>query len=230
MHSELLISVLKLTSHGATSISKIAAYGHLTVSVAKRELKELVEHGLVSIQNDVVESAEDQRLKIAVKAVRLGVDIERVCRFLEWQEFENVAIFALESNFFETRRHFKFKWSRQWREIDVLGFRQPVILSVDCKHWRHSWQPSAMSKVVEAQIGRTKALSKVLLKIRGKTGIEKWESAELLPVVLTLGKPPFNFYKDVPVVPIFQFRSFINGLPTLVNYLAAFKVKLRASK
>jgi hypothetical protein len=204
--------------------------GHLPVTVAREKLRRLGRLGLIKMNGDMIESTATQRLELAMEAVKLGADIERVCRFLGWQEFENFAILALGYNLFETQKHFRFKWANRWWEIDILGFKEPLILSVDCKHWKRSWQHTAIMRIVDAQIKRAKSFSQALPKIKGKIGIAKWREVEIMPVILTLGATPFKFYKQVPIVPIFQFRSFINELPAFVNCLATFRVKLRCLK
>lgn len=225
MPADLMISIVKLTSRGPVAVEQVATDGHLPVTVARERLRKLGRLGLIKMKGDMIESTEVQRLELAMEAVKLGADIERACRFLGWQEFENFATIALEYNLFKTRKHFRFKWTNRWWEIDILGFNEPLILSVDCKHWKHSWQHTATMRIVENQIKRTKAFSKALPKIKGKIGIEKWKKIEILPVILTLGATPFKFYKQVPIVPILQFRSFINELPAFVNCLATFRVK-----
>lgn len=204
--------------------------GRLPVTVARKKLRKLGSLGLIKMKRDMIESTEAQRLELAMEAVKLGADIERVCRFLGWQEFEKVAILALECHLFKTLKHFRYKWANRRWEIDILGFKEPLILSVDCKHWKHSWQHTATMRIVDTQIKRTKSFSQALPKIKGKIGIEKWGDVEILPVILTLGATPFKFYKRVPIVPILQFRSFINELPAFVNCLATFRVKSRLVK
>jgi len=225
MLADLLISIIKLTSNEPATVEQVAANGHLPVTIARERLRKLGRLGLIKLKRDVIESTEAQRLELTIEAVKLGADIERACRFLGWQEFEKVAILALEYNLFKTLKHFKFKWANRWWEIDILGFSEPFILSVDCKHWKHSWQYTAIMRIVDTQIKRTKAFSQALLRIKWKMGIEKWRKVEILPVILTLGATPFKFYKQVPIVPILQFRSFINELPAFVNCLATFRVK-----
>lgn len=226
----LLISIIKLTSNGPVGVEQVAMDGHLPVTVAREKLRRLGRLGLIKMKGDMIEPTATQRLELTVEAVKLGADIERACRFLGWQEFENFAIIALEYNFFKTRKHFRFKGANRWWEIDILGFKEPLILSVDCKHWKRSWQHTAMMRIVDAQIKRTKSFSQALPKIKEKIGIDKWRKAEIMPVILTLGVTPFKFYKQVPIVPIFQFRSFINELPAFVNCLATFRVKSRYLK
>jgi len=230
MLANLLISIVKLTSSGPATMEQVALDAHLPVTVARERLRELGRLDLIKINRDMIEATDTQLLELAIEAVKLGADIERACRFLGWQEFENFAIIALEYNLFKTRKHFRFKWANRRWEIDILGFNEPLILSVDCKHWKRSWQRTATMKIVDNQIKRTKAFSQALPKLKNKIGIEKWRKIEVLPVILTLGATPFKFYKQVPIVPILQFRSFINELPAFVNCLTTFRVNPRFLK
>lgn len=225
MQANLLISIVKLTSRKTATLEQVALDAHLPTTVTRESLKDLASLDLITLKDNGIESTGTQRLELIIEAVKLGADIERACRFLGWQEFENFTIIALEYNLFKTLKHFRFKRANRRWEIDILGLKEPLILSIDCKHWKRSWQRTATMRIVDTQIKRTHAFSQALPELKNKIAIEKWNKIEILPIILTLGATPLKFYKQVPIVPILQFRNFINELPTLVNCLKTFKVK-----
>jgi Holliday junction resolvase-like predicted endonuclease len=217
MQVQLLRALLKLTMKGPTDEKRASEEAHLPLKCTRAMLKELDKAELITFQEKVIELTSDQRVLLAIEAIKLGLDFEAACRHLGWREFENFALLALEANGYVTRKHIRFKGFDKWWEIDILGMRQPLILAVDCKHWKHGWQKSAMMKIVNAQLHRVEALASTLEKLREKLGIKNWRRAELLPVILTLTEAPFRSYLEVPVVPILRFRSFIYELPDFVH-------------
>ena len=217
-----LVSVLKLTKGGPVAKELVAKDAGIPTQTADQLLKKFCEAGLIQQRRKTIEASSNQRVKIAIHAINSGADFERVCRFLEWIEFENMAAAAFEANNFDVRRRFRFRWvGRRW-EIDVLGCREPLIACVDCKHWSHGWRESAIRKAVEAQALRTKVLAEALPSLQKEIGLVQWRQATLIPVVLSLVPGPLKFYNKVPIVPILQLQNFLNELPAYVTSLTHF--------
>ena len=82
-------------------------------------------------------------------------------------------------------------------EIDVIGIHLGVAMLIDCKHWKR-YSPSALSEAVRKQIERTKQY------------VSKTQHAIAVPVIVTLYKDKLDFIDNVPIVPIFQFSSFVD--------------------
>jgi Holliday junction resolvase-like predicted endonuclease len=223
LERDILISILKLTKSGPIAEEIIARDANVPVQVTHELLKEFRDAELIKWQNKVIEASSNQRAKIAIHAIKSGADFERVCRVLEWIEFENLAATAFEANNFDVRRRFRFKWAQRRWEIDVLGCREPLIACVDCKHWTHGWRESAIRKAAEAQALRTKVLAEALSPLRKKIGLVQWRQATLIPVVLSLVPGPLKFYKKVPIVPILQIQNFLNELPAHITALTHFR-------
>jgi Holliday junction resolvase-like predicted endonuclease len=218
-----LVSVLKLTKDGPVAKELVAKDTRIPIQVADQLLEKFCEAGLIQWRGKVIEASSNQRVKIAIHAIKSGTDFERVCRFLEWIEFENLAAAAFEANNFAVKRRFRFKWAgRRW-EIDVLGCREPLIACVDCKHWSHGWRKSATIKAVEAQALRTKILADALPSFQRETGLTQWTQATLIPIVLSLVPGPLKLYNKVPIVPILQLQNFLNELPAHITSLTHFR-------
>ena len=182
--------------------------------------------GLLELGDKTIEASSNQRLKMAIQTLELRADFERVCKFLEWMEFENISAVTFEANAFTVKRRFRFKWAGKRREIDLLGLRESMIVCADCKHWLRGWRRSAIIKTVELQVVRTKALADALPSLDSKIGLTKWKHATLIPMVLSLVPIPFKFHKQVPIVPILQLQSFLNELPAHTTTLKLFTIDL----
>lgn len=226
IQAKILLSIIKLSAQGLTSLFEIHKNSHISTVTIEETLTNLVEKNLVKFKGGEIGASSEQRLKLALLAIQHGADLENACRYLGWKEFEDLTIVALELNNFVTHKHFRYKSALRRYEIDVLGFRKPFILSVDCKHWQRSWQRAATKKMVEAQFQRTAVLASFPLKIIKKGRIKDWKNAMLIPVVLTLSEAPFKIYMGVPVVPIFNFHSFLLEMFAYEDELTKFDVKL----
>ena len=225
IEKNILLSLLKLTQSGPVREEAIAKHAKVPGETAKQVLRKLSQGDFFFEHKGVIEASPSQRVKMAVQALRMAADFERLCRLLSWKEFENIVAEALEGNNYRVVRNLHFKQASKRWEIDIIGFRKPLILCVDCKHWKRGWRTSAIAKAVEAQTKRTEALTEELANYSQKLGLEKWENATLIPVVMSLTPGPFKVYDDVPVVPVLQFQDFINELPAQVHLLRNFHQK-----
>jgi Holliday junction resolvase-like predicted endonuclease len=214
---DLLISLLKLTKDGHVLTKNVNQDAKIASDIALKLLERLQNEGLIYLKDDFVELTSDSRLRLAVKAVSLGADVERVSSLLRWQEFEDIAAVALERNGYVTAKNVRFKHEgRRW-EIDVVGCRKPLVLCVDCKRWQRGVTPSALGKIVEAQVARTHALADTLPSPALKVECVKWQRAKFVPVILSLVPSSFKFYGGVPVVPVLQLQDFLVQLPAYVK-------------
>ena len=218
----LLISLLKLTKEGDILIKDVNKDSRIAGDIVRNLLEKLQNEGLVYLEGDLVEVNGANRLRLAVKAASLGADIEHVSAFLRWQEFEDMAALALERNGYVVAKNVRFKHAgRRW-EIDVVGCRKPVVLCVDCKHWQRGVKPSALRRIVEAQLERARALADTLPSASLKLECVKWSKTKFVPVILSLIPSSAKFYDDVPVVPVLQLQDFLIQLPAQVESLTYF--------
>jgi len=222
---KILLSLLKLTQEGPISRSLVSKYARVPAQVAHDMLENFSNEGVVQLKDKIVEVSSNQRVKLAIRAIRLGADFERACRALRWDEFESITAAAFLASNFVVTKGFRFKHAgRRW-EIDVIGCREPIVACVDCKHWRHGWGRSASIKAVESQIERIKALARALAP-HEELGLTDWKKATLVPVILSLVPAPLKFYRNTPIVPILKLANFLNGLPAHLNALKTFPIRL----
>jgi Holliday junction resolvase-like predicted endonuclease len=218
----LLISLLKLTKNCPVLTEDLKKDARITTEVAGKLLENIQNEGMVYLKNGVVVSNSWGRLKIAIRALSLGADVEAVSNLLCWQEFEEIAAVALERNGYVAAKNVRFKQEgRRW-EIDVVGCKKPLVLCVDCKHWHHGLSPSVLKRIAEAQAQRTRALAESLPSTNIKVECVKWERAKFVPAVLSLIHGCFKFYDQVPIVPVLQLQDFLTQLPAYTDSLKYF--------
>ena len=218
----LIISLLKLTKEGPVLTESVNRDARIPSATARKLLGKLQNEGLVYLKSESVEVDSSMRLKLAVKAASLGADVEHISNLLCWQEFEEIAAFALKNNGYAVANNVRFKHaSRKW-EIDVVGCKKPLVICIDCKHWQHAIAPSVLKRIVDLQVERTRALVDSLPNISLKLECTKWSNAKFIPSVLSLMPSSFKFYDKVPVVPIFQLQDFLNQLPVYTESIKYF--------
>lgn len=223
---DILLRLLKLTKAGPVSQSHLVKAMSLPTETVERTLGFFFQTGLFDEYDDLIEASPSQRLKMAMTALGLGADFERVCSSLSWKEFEGVTAQAFEYNGYRVVRNFHFRsLNRRW-EIDVVGLKQPIALCADCKHWKRGWRNAASTNAVQSQIERTRALNEALHRYSAILGIESWTQARLIPLVLSFVQGPCKFHNRVPVVPILQIQDFINEVLLRSGYLLHFDKEL----
>jgi Holliday junction resolvase-like predicted endonuclease len=197
-------------------------------ATGKRLLVKMQNENLIYLKQASVEVEKAGRLKLAVKAVALGADIEQISNLLCWQEFEEITAFALKNNGYTVLNNVRFKnAARKW-EIDVVGCKKPIVICIDCKHWQHAIASAALKRIVNSQVERTKAFADSLPNITLKLECTKWSEAKFIPSVLSLMPSSFKFYYDVPIVPILQLQDFLNQLPIYIESLKYFHKTFRS--
>ena len=219
---DLLISLLKLTKNGSVLLDSIKNDTKTTVSIAREIVEKLHNENILYLNQNEVEIDGFSRLKIAIKAVSIGADVEYVSNMLSWQEFESIAAIALEKNGYKVIKNVRFKHvARKW-EIDIVGCSKPLVICIDCKHWRRGAAPSAVRRITEAQVERTRALADALPRLSLSFACTKWGKAKFIPAILTLMPARFKFYDKVPIVPVLQLQDFLSQLPAYTDSLKYF--------
>lgn len=224
MNTELLFALLRNTVRGPVKIDVLSNEAHLTPNIVRQNVLDLAKNSLLkNIGGGNIEVSEGQRMNLIIYALREGADLERICRALGWGEFEDLAALVLEQNGYRTKKHFRFKGPTRRYEIDVVGIKEPRILSVECKRWKRSWRTAATVDVVRMQVERTRALEKYLPEPKDRLKVAEWKEVKLMPVVITLSDTPLKIFNGVPVIPIFHFNSFLNEMQAYSDELTFFE-------
>jgi len=222
IEKNLIISILKLTKNGPILNKLINKNAKIPSEFAEKLLRKLQNDGLIYLRKNVVEADSLQRLKLAVYAIQLGADLESISSFLRWKEFEEMAAVALERNGFSVKKNFRFKHGGKRWEIDIVGYKKPITICIDCKHWHHGMHPSALKKIAEEQTERTLAFAESLTSLSSKIECATWKRVKIVPAVLSLVTARFKFYDNVPIVAVLQLQDFLNQLPAYADSLKHF--------
>ncbi|MFB5597422.1 MAG: restriction endonuclease [Nitrosopumilaceae archaeon] len=180
---------------GGISIKDFSMVAETNQVDAKKILEELIKNGIGKKENSVFEFSLGDRLKAGLYAIKEGASIDEVSEHLGWKDFEGLVAEILESKDFAAIRNLLLKNPRM--EIDVVGIKSGIAVLIDCKHWKKSSR-SAMRAVVSKQIERTKHY------------VSQTQGAMAVPVIVTLYQDQLDFIDKVPIVPIFQFSSFVD--------------------
>lgn len=169
------------------------------------------------IQNEIGKKEENKyyfedgdKLKAAVELIKNGAPLDEISIILNWRDFEGLVAEILYSKNFAIIKNLILTKPRM--EIDVVGIRLGIALLIDCKHWKR-YSASTLSMAVRKQIARTQHY------------ISKTQGAIALPVIVTLCHDKIDFIDKVPIVPIFQFSSFVDEFYGNLDQMNAIGIK-----
>ena len=210
-NARLAVLTLSCLGEEPVSIQEISKNVGILVELLNDFLIKLKRENLIEYDGTYLIASQQQRLKLAIKAVNWGANPKTVCKPLGWDEFEDFAEFSLKAGGFKTFKHFCFKSEKRRYEIDILALKRPFMLSIDCKHWKRSWLRSATLKIVNSQVDRTNAFCSSLSQYVIKLSVETWNKITIVPMIVTLSDTPFKICEGTPVVPITSLQDFLNG-------------------
>ena len=180
---------------GGVSTKDFAAIISTDKNTAEKILDMLTQNGIGQTIGNLVNFEDGDKLKTALFAIKNGVPIEEVSRYIDWKDFEGLVAEILDSKHFDVLRNFRL--TKPTMEIDVVGVRLGIALLIDCKHWKRLSR-SALETIVVKQIERVKHY------------ISNAKDVIAAPVIVTLNQEETSFINRVPIVPILQFSSFID--------------------
>ena len=180
---------------GGISVEDFSAVTELNSIDSKTILDEFIKNDIGSKQDDSYYFEVSDKLKIAVALLEKGFPIDEISITLDWRDFEGLTAEILLSKNFAVIKNLILTKPRM--EIDVIGIRLGIAILIDCKHWKR-YSTSSLTSAVKKQIERTKKY------------VEKTQGSIAVPVIVTLFQDKVDFIQNVPIVPIFQFSSFID--------------------
>ncbi len=180
---------------GGVSVEDFSAVTKLSDIDSKTILDEFIKNNIGTIQNNSYYFEDGDKLKIAVALLEKGFPIDEISVSLDWKDFEGLTATILASKDFAVIKNMILTKPRM--EIDVIGIRLGIAILIDCKHWKR-YNTSSLTTAVRKQIERTKHY------------VAKTPGAISVPVIVTLYRDKVDFIESVPIVPIFQFSSFID--------------------
>jgi Holliday junction resolvase len=180
---------------GGISVDDFCAVTKINPIDSEKILDEFVKNEIGSKQDTSYYFENGDKLKIAVALLEHGFPIDEISIVLDWRDFEGLTAEILTSKGFAVIKNMILTKPRM--EIDVIGIRLGVAILIDCKHWKR-YSTSSLTNAVKKQIERTKKY------------VEKTQGSIAVPVIVTLFQDKVNFIQNVPIVPIFQFSSFVD--------------------
>ena len=190
-----MITGLKGIIPGGVSTKDFSAVTKMSEDESKSILEEFLKNQIGTKEDDFYYFEEGDKLKIAISLLEKGFPIDEIAIALDWKDFEGLTAEILSSKNFAVMKNMILTKPRM--EIDVVGIRLGVAILIDCKHWKR-YSMSSLSSVVKKQIERTRQY------------VAKTEGAIAVPVIVTLYQDKVDFIENVPIVPIFQFSSFVD--------------------
>jgi DNA-binding transcriptional MerR regulator len=194
IHPKMIVSLPGIIS-GGISVKDFSAVTKLNVIDSEIILDEFIKNDIGTKQDNSYYFEDGDKLKIAVVLLENGFPIDEISIALDWKDFEGLTAEILTSKNFAVIKNMILTKPRM--EIDIVGIRLGIAILIDCKHWKR-YSISSLTTVVKKQIKRTKSY---VAKTQGSTAV---------PVIVTLYRDKIDFIENVPIVPIFQFSSFID--------------------
>ena len=180
---------------GGVSVRDFSAVTKINSNDSKTILDEFIKNNIGSKKDNFYYFEVSDKLKIAVALLEKGFPIDDISIALDWRDFEGLTAEILSSKDFAVIKNMMLTKPRM--EIDVVGIKLGIAILIDCKHWKR-YSTSSLTSAVKKQIERTKKY------------VEKTQGSTAVPVIVTLYQDKVNFIENVPIVPIFQFSSFID--------------------
>jgi len=190
-----MINGLKGMIPGGVSIQDFSAVTKITTADSKMILDELIKNDIGTKEDDSYYFDDGDKLKTAVSLLEKGFPIDDLSIALDWRDFEGLTAEILTEKNFAVMKNMMLTKPRM--EIAVVGIRLGISILIDCKHWKR-YSLSALTTAVKTQIERTTQY------------VAKTSGAMAVPVIVTLYQDKINFIDNVPIVPIFQFASFVD--------------------
>jgi DNA-binding transcriptional MerR regulator len=180
---------------GGVSVRDFSAVTKINTNDSKIILDEFIKNDIGLKKDNFYYFEVSDKLKIAIALLEKGFPIDDISIALDWRDFEGLTAEILSSKDFAVIKNMMLTKPRM--EIDVVGIKLGIAILIDCKHWKR-YSTSSLTSAVKKQIERTKKY------------VEKTQGAIAVPVIVTLYQDKVNFIENVPIVPIFQFSSFID--------------------
>jgi hypothetical protein len=194
IHPKMIIGLQGIIS-GGVSVQDFSVVTKMSLDDSQIILDEFIKNDIGKKENDWYYFENGDKLKITISLLEKGFPIDEIAIALDWRDFEGLTAEILSSKNFAVIKNLVLTKPRM--EIDVVGIRLGVAILIDCKHWKR-YTVSALSSAVKKQIERTKKY------------VSKTPGAIAVPVIVTLYHDKINFIDNVPIVPIFQFSSFVD--------------------
>ena len=180
---------------GGVSVKDFSRVTQINEDDSEDILNNFINNDIGTLKDNFYYFEDGDKLKIAIILLQNGFPLDEISIALDWRDFEGLTAEILSSKNFAVIKNLMLTKPRM--EIDVVGIRLGIAILIDCKHWKR-YNSSSLTSAVNKQIERTKQY------------VTKTEGSMAVPVIVTLYQDKIDFIDKVPIVPIFQFSSFID--------------------
>ncbi|MBT3328668.1 MAG: hypothetical protein HN384_01845 [Nitrosopumilus sp.] len=180
---------------GGISVKDFSTVTKINANDSEEILNNFINNDIGTLKDDFYYFEDGDKLKIAIILLQQGLPLDEISVVLDWRDFEGLTAEILSSKNFAVIKNLMLTKPRM--EIDVVGIRLGIAILIDCKHWKQ-YNQSSLTAAVRKQVERTKQY------------VAKTAGSMAIPVIVTLFQDKINFIDKVPIVPIFQFSSFID--------------------
>ncbi len=170
--------------------------------LTRKMMQSLILNNIGEFIDDQIIFHREDRLKLAILALKEGIDIKDIAKVLSWRDFEYFASMILKEHNYQVYNSVRINRL----EIDILAIDE-IALAIDCKHWKYN-NNSMFANAIEKQIMR----SKLLLESN------RFDIEHIMPLILTLHES-ITFIDDVPIVPIDKFDNFLIEFKGYMDHL-----------
>jgi len=146
----------------------------------------------------------EKRIDLAMLITEHGAEIAEVVKLMTWKDFEGLIASILGENSFACTESFRRRGTSEVKgmEIDVIGIRGHMALSVDAKMWSvRGGKASALRTAAEKQKERTFRLTSQLPQLSKKIPSMMKGLYNIIPVMVTWLVEEVEIHEGVPVVP-----------------------------
>ena len=212
MEEKILISILRLTQEKNRFLMKnLVEETLISKNLIKKHLQTFLEKGLLNKSGKFFTISSTQKFMVVVEALKHGIPIDVLSKYLTWKDFEYTVQNILENLGYDTLIHQRLKFNGKTYEVDVVAFYGEIVLCIDCKHWKHRLKGKILQHIVENHLVKTNILLKNIKKIGEKAGKKIVNKPKILPMIICLTETQPKIFNGVPVVPILKLKSFLEG-------------------
>ena len=223
---QIVKEILVKTQSGDAKLDEMWESVYVTREAFNQTIEAMAGDGYITLDGDAVKLSIEQRVRLAVRAVELGVDFQTVSGSLGWLEFEEFVAYVFEENGFTVLRRYRFKAEgRRW-EMDVLASRYPYIVCAECKHYTRGMGNSTARNIIETHLEKTEVFSRHIHDQVKKMGVHRWRDAVVIPITLTLSPTKMRIYRRMPSVSVLALTSFLASFEGYMERMAHFRVEL----
>lgn len=199
-----------MLKRGAVSLEEASERCRLNLKILRGAVGELEKTGFIVLEGGSVKVEKLWDLLFLVFDI-YDFDPEELLEGLDWRFFEEFAYRVLERLGYKVLRNYRFKLGKHRFEVDVIAWRDNIMLAVECKYWRRIGV-SKLKLIARKNIEKSEELAKIVERELGFRG-------EIYPVVLTLKSEPIRVFEGCGIVPVFKLRDFLVEFHNYVNLL-----------